>query len=110
MLRRGEIDLAFSYRSQVEEAGLPFVKLPEEVNLGVPYLAESYAEASYLCTDGTRYCGAPIAYTATPLINSKHPLAVAAFLVFMTSDEATDILQQHNFRAAREVMRRRNME
>lgn len=107
MLRRGEIDLTFSYRSHAEEAGLAFVKLPEEVNLGAPSLAESYEEASYQCTDGTRYHGSPIAYTATPLVDARHASAAAAFLVFLTSDEAADGIRRHGFRTAKALVRPR---
>jgi molybdate/tungstate transport system substrate-binding protein len=42
MLQRGELDLAFSYASQARESGLPFISLPEDVNLGSPALATVY--------------------------------------------------------------------
>jgi molybdate/tungstate transport system substrate-binding protein len=107
MLQRGELDLMLCYRSQAKEAGLPFVTLPAEMNLGSPELADAYAAASYRCADGTTYRGAPIAYTATPVTDAPHPLAAAAFLAFLTSDEATEAVARHGFRAVRAITRPR---
>lgn len=105
MLQRGEIDIAFAYRNQAEEAGLPYVTLPTEINLGSPDLASEYAASSYQCTDGTRYRGGPIAYTATPLVGAPHPLAAAAFLVFLSSDEAAQAIRRHHFEVTRMLVR-----
>jgi len=107
MLKRGELDLVFSYRSQAEEAGLPFVTLPAEINLGSPELAAEYATARYECADGTIYRGSPIAYTAAVLTNARHPAAAAAFLVFLASDEAAVVIAQHKFRPTRAMVRPR---
>jgi molybdate/tungstate transport system substrate-binding protein len=107
MLTRGELDLMFCYRSQAEEAGVPFISLPEEINLGSPNHAERYATASYQCDDGTLYRGAPIAYTATPIARTQHPLPTSAFLVFLASDEAAEAIVRRGFRPARGLVRPR---
>lgn len=107
MLARGELDLVFCYRSQAEEARVPFVTLPAQVSLGAPEFATQYAAASYLCADGTGYHGAPIAYSATPMKVAAHPLALAAFFVFLLSDEAIGAIRQHGFRPARGLVRPR---
>lgn len=107
LLKRGELDLAFSYRSQAEEAGLPFIILPDLINLGSPALADHYASVAYQCDDGAVYRGAPIAYTATPLANARQPLAAAAFLLFLASAEAAAIIQRHGFRPASTLVRPR---
>ncbi len=100
LLQRGELDLMFCYRSQAEEAGVPFLELPGQISLGAPEWASQYATASYRCADGTLYRGAPIAYTATPLRGSRYPLAVAAFLIFLTGGEAAAACARHGFQAA----------
>jgi len=105
MLERGDLDVMLCYRSQAEETRVPFLALPEQINLGSPDLAEVYAAASYQCTDGTVYRGALIAYTATPIRSGRHPLAAAAFLVFLASREAAEIIERHGFRGARAVVR-----
>ncbi|MFB3881341.1 MAG: substrate-binding domain-containing protein [Armatimonadota bacterium] len=105
MLERGELDLVFCYRSQAEETGIPYLPLPEHVNLGSPEMAEVYSGASYRCQDGTTYLGAPIAYTATPLVCARHPVASAALLVFLASSEGAECVRLHGFRPARALVR-----
>ena len=105
LLTRGELDLMFCYRSQALEAEVPFLVLPDAISLGEPAQAEAYATARYRCEDGAVYQGAPIAYTATPVRNARHPLAAAAFLVFLTSEEAAEAITRHGFRATRALVR-----
>jgi len=107
MLKRGQLDVTLCYRSQAREAGVPFVALPKQANLGSPDMTAVYATASYKCADGTTYRGTPIAYTATPVAGSRHHAAAAAFLVFLTSDEAGEAVQRHGFRSARALVRPR---
>jgi len=107
MLTRGQLDLMFCYRSQAEEARVPFVTLPDQISLGSPELAEQYAAACYTCTDGTVYRGAPIAYTATPISRTQHPVPASAFLVFLASDEAAEAIVRSGFRPARGLVRPR---
>ena len=107
LLKRGELDLMFCYRSQAEEGQVPFLTLPDEISLGAPDLADRYATASYQCDDGTIYRGAPIAYTATPLTAARRPLAAAAFLSFLALDEAAEAVRRHAFRAVLSLSRPR---
>jgi molybdate/tungstate transport system substrate-binding protein len=107
MLTRGELDLMFCYRSQAEEARVPFVTLPEQVSLGSPGMAAIYSTASYQCEDGTTYRGAPIAYTATPLMCARYPLAAAALLSFLASSEGAECIRRHGFRPAYALVRPR---
>ena len=108
MLEGGELDLAFCYRSQAEESGAAYVALPKQVNLGSSDMAAVYSTASYQCQDGTTYRGAPIAYTATPLICAWHPLAAAALLLFLASYEGTECIRRHGFRPAHALVRPRS--
>ena len=107
MLTRGGLDLMLCYRSQAEETRVPFVTLPEQINLGTPDFAEQYAAACYECGDGTVYRGAPIAYTATPIAHALQPLPTSAFFVFLASDEAGEAIARHGFRPARGLTRPR---
>ena len=107
MLERGELDLMFCYRSQAEEARVSFLALPKQINLGSPELAQQYATAGYRCADGTHYRGTPVAYTATLLTGASHPLAAAAFLLFLLSNEAIEAITRHGFRPARQLARPR---
>jgi molybdate/tungstate transport system substrate-binding protein len=98
LLRQGSIDLAFSYRNQAQEEELPFVVLPDAINLGSPSHTTHYEGVGYTCSDGTCYCGGLIAYTATPLAHAPQPLAATAFLVFLATDAAVEAIARHGFR------------
>lgn len=97
MLRGGDLDLAFAYRSHAVEEGLPFADLPEAVNLGSPHLADEYGQASYHCTDGTIYRGRPITYAAALLGGEQASCPAAAFLAFLGSEEVRDALRRRGF-------------
>ncbi len=97
MLRGGDLDLAFAYRSHAVEEGLPFAGLPEEVNLGSPHLADEYRRAAYRCTDGTIYRGRPITYAAALLGGERVSCLAAAFLAFLGSEEVRHALSQRGF-------------
>jgi len=104
MVRRGQLDIVFSYRSQAQEEGLAFIPLPDEINLGSPEHAAGYAKAQYRCRDGTTYQGSVITYTAMQLSNAYSPLAAAAFLVFLTSKQAARACERHGFRARQVIL------
>jgi molybdate/tungstate transport system substrate-binding protein len=105
LLREGRIDLAFSYRNQALEEDLPFITLPDTINLGSPAQIANYQAASYVCSDGTCYQGDLISYTAAPLTCAPQPLAATAFLVFLASDTARDAIMRHGFRVAYAITR-----
>jgi len=105
MLRRGELDIVFSYRSQAQEEGLAFMPLPDEINLGSLEHAAGYPKAQYRCGDGTTYQGSVITYTGMQLSSAQSPLAAAAFLVFLTSRQAARACQRHGFRARQVILR-----
>jgi len=103
LLKQGSLDLIFAYRSQAVEESLPFISLPEEANLGSPAHAEGYAHASYRCSDGTLYRGAPITYAAA-LLPGAGATGAAAFLVFLGSEAAREALARHGFGLAFELV------
>ena len=95
MLRRGEIELLVTYRSQVAEEGLPFLPLPPEANLEPPDLANHYATATHRCADGTVYCGSPISYAAAGVKGGA--AARREFVEFLRKPEARRAMLQHGF-------------
>ncbi len=97
MLRSGDLDLAFLYRSHAVEERLAFANLPQAVNLEAAHLADEYAKAAYRCADGTVYRGRPIAYAAA-LVGGERPSSIAAaFLAFLGSGEVDDALRRNGF-------------
>jgi len=106
LLRQGSLDLIFAYRSQAVEESLPFIRLPDEADLGSPANAREYAQVAYRCSDGTVYGGALITYAAALLPGGPGATAAAAFLVFLGSQAARDALARHGFGPAYELTAR----
>lgn len=94
-LDSGQLDAGFFYLAEVKEQHLPYIALPDAVNLGDPAMARAYAQVSY--TDAARrvYRGAPILYTVTVPSTSRSPAAAAAFVQFLYSPEGRRIFEAH---------------
>jgi molybdate/tungstate transport system substrate-binding protein len=95
----GGIDYAFVYRSQAMQHHLPFLRLPAEVSLGDPALAESYRRA-YVEISGAdgrpliRRTGEPIVYAITIPKVARHPDLAARYLSFIMSPAGRRLLIQ----------------
>jgi molybdate/tungstate transport system substrate-binding protein len=100
LVQSGELDYAWSYYSIAKTAGLRFVNLPADVNLGDPTKADVYAHAavkvpaSRAGTDSIEFRGEPIVYAFTIPLHAPHPETAAAFVRFLTSAEGQAILSR----------------
>lgn len=102
MLRRGEIELLVTYRSQAVEEGLPFLELPAEASLESPDLPHHYAKASYRCVDGTAYRASAISYAAASVKGGAD--ARLEFVEFLGTEEARQAMLRHGFAPAWRVV------
>lgn len=98
LLETGDLDYAFGYRSVAKQHDLPYVSLPDEINLGAPAHAETYREAEVTLKGGdpdrsVRRRGEPIIYGATIPKNAPHPDLGMAFVKFLLGAEGQNILQ-----------------
>jgi len=80
-LEVGEIDYAFSYRSEARQRGVPFRALPPEIHLGDPARHADYARVSVAVSAGPgrpdeTVGGAPIVYGVT-ITSSPGPISKA---------------------------------
>lgn len=92
LLEVGELDYILLYRSVAQQHGLPYVALPDEINLGNPEFAALYATVSVEVTGrapGTTILkrGAPMAYGVTIPRSALHPRAALAFVDFLLQKE-----------------------
>ncbi len=90
-LQSGELDAASAYRIQPGPFGLPYVSLPNEINLGDDALEKAYARAS-LALNGKTYHPQPLVYYAAVLDASARKAKAAAFVRWLAGDG------QHLFR------------
>ena len=83
----GQFDAGFFYRHEAVAAKLPFMTLPDEINLGNPALGDVYSTAVYVTPDGVRVPGAPILFTVTVLEEARNPKEGEDFVEFLVSDK-----------------------
>jgi molybdate/tungstate transport system substrate-binding protein len=78
-LQSGELDAASAYRVQPGPFNIPYVSLPDEINLGDQEMSDRYAQTSLQVGDKT-YKPEPLVYYAAALTGSAHPDQAAAFV------------------------------
>lgn len=90
-LTSGQLDAGFFYLNEVKQAGLPYITLPPQINLGDPAYASDYAKAS-VTIGGKTVSGAPILYSLTvPATVSTEPGA-EAFVTFLLGSQGKKLL------------------
>jgi molybdate/tungstate transport system substrate-binding protein len=95
-LQSGELDAASAYRTQPGPFNLPFVTLPEEINLGNASMHATYETVS-LDLNGKAYRPQPLVYYAATIAGSAHADKAAAFVQWFTSPPAQAILHQYAY-------------
>lgn len=96
-LEAGQLDAGFFYLSEVVEQHLPYVPLPDAVNLGNPALASAYRKAVYVDPRGAVRRGGPIVYTVTILGTARNRAGAVRFVRFLYSPAGRALLQSHGF-------------
>ncbi|MEJ7810143.1 MAG: substrate-binding domain-containing protein [Gemmatimonadaceae bacterium] len=91
LLQAGELDYAWSYQSLAASAGLGWVRLPHEIDLGTPADSALYARASVRVTgktprDSVTFTGMPIVYGFSIPRRAPHPELAQRFAAFLMSD------------------------
>lgn len=81
-LQSGELDAASAYRIQPGPFNLPYLNLPDEINLGNGTMRERYATAS-LDLDGKTYHPEPLVYYAAVLNDAAHKEKAQAFVAWL---------------------------
>ncbi len=95
-LQSGELDAASSYKIQPLAFHLPFVTLPEEVNLGSTRRAAEYEQAR-LTLGGRTFHPEPLVYYAAPLKEAAHPVEAARFAGWLRGDSAQEIFRSAGY-------------
>ncbi|HWA40914.1 MAG TPA: extracellular solute-binding protein [Gemmatimonadales bacterium] len=109
LLQAGELDYAWSYRNVAQAAGLRFVDLPPEVDLGDPARAALYATASIripaaasrgprpAARDSITIRGAPILYALSIPREAQNPADAQAFVQWLFGAEGKAVLTRNGF-------------
>ena len=95
-LQSGELDAASAYRIQPAAFGLPFIRLPDAMNLGNESLHERYQQAS-LDLAGKTYHPEALVYYAATITGSQNADKAAAFVQWLTSSNGQAILRRYAY-------------
>jgi molybdate/tungstate transport system substrate-binding protein len=96
-LERGESDVLFLYTSAATERNLPFVTLPDEINLSDPALAATYTKVQYITDTGHTFHGKPINFSAAVLNHAADPEAAWQVVAFLLSSVGQQLVQAAHF-------------
>jgi molybdate/tungstate transport system substrate-binding protein len=91
-LQSGELDAASAYRLQPAAFGLPYVALPDAIDLSNDRLQSGYAHAA-LTLGGKTYHPEPLVYYAAVLKGAAHPKEAAAFVKWLQGADGQRIFK-----------------
>ncbi len=100
LLESGELDYLFIYRSVCEQHGMPFVMLPDEINLKSAAFKDFYRQASIRITGKKpgqfiKKTGKPMVYGITVCKNAPNREAAERFVAFVVGPEGQKIMKQN---------------
>ena len=96
-LTTGQLDAGFFYLNEVKDAGLPYISLPAQINLGDPSQASAYAQASYTSAAGVTQRGAPIAFSVTIPATVRNEAGAEAFIAYLLGKNGQATLSADGF-------------
>lgn len=101
-LQAGQVDAASGYESATRSAKLPYVVLPDPINLSNPdYSQQWYDKVSFALTDHTgqrkTYHPQPLVFYAAVLNNAPHPQLAQQFVRYLTSESAQQIFKDNGY-------------
>jgi molybdate/tungstate transport system substrate-binding protein len=97
-LQSGELDAVSAYKIQPGPFNLPYINLPEEINLGNGSMRDHYQQASLTLGDKTLHPEALVYYAAV-ITGSPHAERADAFVKWLTSPEGQAIFKQFAYDA-----------
>ncbi|WP_241603698.1 extracellular solute-binding protein [Rosenbergiella nectarea] len=101
-LEAGQVDAASGYESATRSAKLPYVVLPDQINLSNPdYSQQWYDKVNFTLADHTgqlkTYHPQPLVFYAAVLKNAPHPQLAQQFIHYLTSAPAQQIFKDNGY-------------
>jgi len=101
-LEAGQVDAASGYESATRSAKLPYVVLPDQINLSNPdYSKLWYDKVNFTLADHTgqpkTYRPQPLVFYAAVLKNAPHPELAQQFVRYLTSAAAQQIFKDNGY-------------
>ncbi len=95
-LQSGELDASGSYRSGAASSGLPYLVLPDDINLSGLNVHREHPESSLTVEEKTFYPEPPVFYAAV-LKGATNAKGAEAFVKWLKSEPAQDLFREHDF-------------
>jgi molybdate/tungstate transport system substrate-binding protein len=95
-LQSGELDAASAYKVQPAAFGLPYVSLPEAINLASPSHRAEYQRVS-LTLQGKTYHPEPLVYYAVALNGAPHPAEASRFVGWLQGYSTQEIFRHAGY-------------
>jgi len=95
-LQSGQLDAASAYRIQPAPFNLPYLTLPQEINLSGEAVHFDHPDVS-LTLGGKTYVPEPLIYYAAALKDAPNPKGAAAFVDWLRGSEAQDIFKRFHY-------------
>ncbi len=95
-LQSGQLDAASAYKIQPEAFHLPYLLLPEQINLGDDKRIAEYQHAA-LTLNGKTYHPEPLVYYAAALKDAAHPREAARFIEWLRGRSGQEILLRFGY-------------
>ena len=93
-LGAGQLDAGFFYTNELKGPNIPYITLPDQINLGNASMASLYATVTWKNPKTNAVSkGAPIVYTVTVLNTAKNKAGGIAFANFLLSSQGQSLLQ-----------------
>ncbi len=95
-LEAGQIDATLGYKSAVVSQKLPFIELPDAVNISNPAMKATYAKAS-LEVKGKTIHPSPLVFYALALKCAANPKAAADYVSFLAGPDGQSIFKRYGY-------------
>jgi molybdate/tungstate transport system substrate-binding protein len=100
LLEAGELDYIFIYRSVSEQHHMPYVVLPDQINLKTAKYTDFYQQASIKISgkapgEWIEKKGEPMVYGITAIKDAPNPKTAQAFVEFVVSSEGRAIMAKN---------------
>jgi molybdate/tungstate transport system substrate-binding protein len=101
-LESGQLDATSGYLSAVVSHHLPYITLPDEIDLGNPAMTDTwYSHAGFTLATGDGRTGTvkvqPLVFYAGVLRNAAHPEQAAQFVAFLQSAAGQQLLADYGY-------------
>ena len=102
-MEQGQLDAVAAYKHEAGARDLPYITLPDEINLSNPIFSDFYKTVSYTLENGNGQTifGEPIFFSFTIPSTVKNLNGAVSFAIFILSTNGKNILEQDGLNTIR---------